>query len=63
MRQDALYALTYDELRELIRWSSDIRPQSTDIVVLTSAGNAMRGAKENDTEDTDEDAPASQGLG
>ena len=48
MRQEKRYALTYAELQELVRWSTGLPLQSTDIVVLSSAGIATKGIKGDD---------------
>ncbi len=55
MRQPKRYAVTYADMSALIEWALSARPQSTDVVVLTSAGLATKGVK------ADDDTIATQG--
>ena len=60
MRQAKLYALTYEELRDIIHYFTYLPPQSTDTVVLISAENVTKGAKVND-ESSDSNTDPSEG--
>jgi len=57
MRQVKLYALTYEEIADIIRMCIEMPPQSTDIVVLTFADNVMKGAKADDKPNTSTHTP------